>query len=195
MSERIFVEPTWYDKSDYEFPKDIYEKEIIKMDPGSAFGSGTHATTMTSAQMIDKYLEKNMKVLDLGTGSGILAIVAAKLGAENIDAIDIDTNAIKVASENAVKNDVADKLNLFVAELPKLEKRYDLIIANLVATLIIDLAEEFAKHLKPTSKIILSGIVEEKAADVMEKFSNSSFELVEKVNKDTWVTLVYSFIA
>ncbi len=188
LTDSFFVQPTW-DDEDLEDAK-----YTIKLDPGTAFGTGTHPTTMSSAKMLEKYLEEGVEVLDLGTGSGILAIVASKLGAKFIDAIDIDGNAILTAIENARQNSSLENIDFREAVITDVEKTYDLIVANLTANLHLETFEEYVGHSKPGTILILSGIIEAKADQVMSALAKTKFKYLEKLVVNDWHTIVYSLM-
>ena len=151
LTSRIVVNPSWIDYQ--PAPDEI----VVSLDPGGAFGSGQHETTRLCAQFGEMLIQPSMSVLDLGTGSGLLAIIAAKLGARPVTAVDIDPAAVAIAEENAAINQV--DLTLLVGELADLPHyAYAIIFANIITDVLIDLAPHFLRHLKTNARLILSGI-------------------------------------
>lgn len=186
LSKRLFVSPSWED-----FKAPAWAK-VISLDPGSAFGTGSHETTKLCAEYMDHWLSPESSVLDLGTGSGILAIGAAKLGARQVRAMDISEHCVEVCRENVEKNDVADIVECVTGELKDDHKQYDLITANLIAEVLIDLAPEFPKHLSPLGLLICSGIVTSKKDEVLRAFRKEGFKLFAQEERNDWHVLVFS---
>ncbi len=183
LSERLVINPSWieYDPK----PGEI----VISLDPGSAFGTGTHETTAMCAQLLDDYLASGASVLDLGSGSGILAIAASKLGAGRVEAIDIDQMAVDVAVENCRINAV--EVNCHQGELRDARSApYDLIIANIIADVIAALAPDVPKQLAPNGLWLVSGIIEDKFDLVLESAQKNGFELVERRERRDWCAAV-----
>lgn len=186
IGEKIVIVPAWekYTESEGEI--------IVRMDPGMAFGTGTHETTRLVILLLEKYTKAGMRVLDVGTGSGILAICASKLGAKECKAYDIDPMAVRVARENIkdsgltnVTCDTSDLLRQVDLEGGK----YDLICANIVADIIIRMNPDVAKYLKDDGVILASGIITERANDVIASFEENGFRIVEKVEDNGWCAL------
>ncbi len=186
IGERLVVVPAWekYDAKEGDL--------ILKMDPGMAFGTGTHETTRLVAMLIEKYVKENDVCLDLGTGSGILAIAASKLGAKSVNAYDIDPVAVRVAGENVndngITNIVCGRSDLFAGVE---EKTYDLICANIVADIIIRMLPDVEKFLKPGGILITSGIIEERAEEVLKAAENTPLEYVEMKEEKSWCAIVF----
>ncbi len=173
VGEKIHIVPTWYEQHVNE--SDI----VIRLDPGMAFGTGYHPTTQLSLQMLEKSIRPNHIVADVGTGSGILAIAAIKLGAKHVDAIEIDPTAIPVARTNFVNNSVAKQVTLHDADgLRTFQRKYDLIIANILTKAIIPLIPYCRDRLYPDGRIILSGILKSEQSDVQETLKENGFECV-----------------
>ena len=184
IGSHLVVKPTW---EDYEAqPDDL----IIELDPGMAFGTGTHETTNMCMQLLEKHLEDGMRVMDVGTGSGILAIAAARLGARNILAIDIDPDAVKVAIENVALNGVEDYVRVVVGDLCKSEAMpCDLAVANIVADAICMLSGPLTRHLEKDKLLICSGIIREKEQQVMDAATEAGYTLFDRIEKGEWVAL------
>ncbi len=189
VGDRLVIVPMWedYEATDGEV--------IVKMDPGMAFGTGTHETTRLVAGLIEKYMKTGDSVLDVGTGSGILSICASKLGAGMCAAYDIDPVAVRVAEENCEKNGCADKIKCGVSDLLKdvdiPEGGFDFALANIVADIIIRLSPDIGKCLKDGAFYITSGIIDERKADVLEAMTEVGFELCESVHENGWCAMVF----
>lgn len=189
VGERLVIVPMWE-------PYDAKENElIVKMDPGMAFGTGTHETTRLVAGLIEKYMTPGDKVLDVGTGSGILSICAAKLGAGACAAYDIDPVAVRVANENCEKNDCDGIVKCGVSDLLHDVEipcgGFDFAVANIVADIIIRLSPDIGKCLKDGARYITSGIIDERVDDVKSAMSAVGFGLVEEVHENGWCAIVF----
>lgn len=187
ISNRIIIKPTW---------KKIASKKgqiIIEIDPGMAFGTGSHASTMMCLKAADKlsYLIKGNSILDVGTGSGILAITSAKLGAKKVIGIDIDEEAVKVAREN-IKLNKADK-NVVISARPleKIKDRFSVIFANIIAEELIKIASLLNKKIMDNGFLILSGILNEKANEVEAAYEGLGFKLFKTYKKGEWACLLF----
>ena len=185
ISDRVTIVPLW---EDYTARKG---EVIVKMDSGQAFGSGTHETTRLCAEKLEAYLADGMRVLDVGTGSGILAILAAKLGASHIDGYDIDPIAVRVAAENAAENGVSNKITLGVSDLlSAVRGTYDVICANIVADIVIRMAPDVARHLAANGVLIASGIIESREAEVRAALAAGGLTVIETDYEKDWTVLV-----
>ena len=180
IGKNIIIVPAWEDYNAEE--SDI----IVKIDPGMAFGTGTHETTALCAELIEKYMPKGKKVLDVGTGSGILAIIASKLGAKEVDALDIDPNAVKSAQENCLANNVSNVTCRQSDLIRAVTGKYDFISANIVADIIIRMSENVGDFLNPGGMLIVSGIIEAQAEQVYRAIISKGFDLMEKLDKNDW---------
>lgn len=186
LSKRLFVVPSWL-----EFKRPV-GTQLISLDPGSAFGTGSHETTQMTAEFIDKYMKPGSKVLDLGTGSGILAIAAAKLGARSVRAIDISEQSVEVCRSNVEMNKVDDKVCSARGELKDDRSSYDIIAANLIAEILIDLAPEMPKHLNDLGLVICSGIIDHKLQGVLKAFKKAGMTVFDQNEKNDWHTVVFT---
>ncbi len=187
IGEKIVIVPAW-EKYDAK-PNEV----IVRMDPGMAFGTGSHETTRLVGTLIEKYLKKGDRALDVGTGSGILAIISSLLGASSVDAYDIDPVAVKVANENIKDNGVTN-VACEVSDLLKSVKKdnkYDLISANIVADIIIRMSPELADYADDGCIFIASGIINSRADEVIEAMSETPFELIETLEEKDWVALAF----
>lgn len=184
IGSHLVVKPTW---EPYQAQQ---EDLVIELDPGMAFGTGTHETTNMCMQLLEKHLQDGMRVMDVGTGSGILAIAAARLGAKQVLAIDIDPSAVKVANENVALNDVQDQVRVVVGDLCKSEAMpCDLAVANIVADAICMLAGPLTRHLEKDRLLICSGIIREREQDVMNAALQAGYTLFDRIEKGEWVAL------
>ncbi len=185
ITEHIVIKPTW---ETYEAAAD---ELVIEIDPGMAFGTGTHPTTSLCVQLLEKYIEPNKDtVLDVGCGSGILSIAAALIGAKDILAVDIDPIAVQVSKENIELNQLSSKIKVLEGDLTKgLQKKADIIVANLMADLVIILSKDVAAHLKEKSIYISSGILIEKKEVVASAIQACGFHILEIVEEGEWCAL------
>ena len=191
----ILIKPTWE-----EIPQEHKDKLLIQIDPGTAFGTGQHETTQLCIRAIRKYLKPNDVILDVGTGSGILAIAALLLGAKKAVGTDLDENAIVAARENTQANQIDPALfevytgNLIddpvIKETVGYEK-YDVVVANILADVIIPLQAEVAPHLKKGGIFITSGIINTKEQAVKDAFAlNQELEVIETAYQGEWVSII-----
>ncbi len=185
ISERFTVVPSW----------EVYEKQqdnelIIELDPGMAFGTGTHPTTVLCLQSLEKYLQPNEEVVDIGTGSGVLSIGAALLGAKTVHALDLDEVAVRSARENIALNKVDHLIEVHHGNLlDTVEKPADVVVANILADIILSFTDDAFKVVKPGGLYITSGIIGAKRAEVEQGLVNSGFELVETMEMEDWVAI------
>lgn len=184
---RIVIVPQW---EKYEAEDDDI---IVKMDPGMAFGTGTHETTRLVINLLEKYTEKGVRVLDVGCGSGILAICAAKLGAGICRAYDIDPMAVRVAKENVVINEVDNIVSCEKSDLLKnvdcSDGKYDVVCANIVADIIIRMAPDVGRYMADNGVLLASGIISERAADVVNALEGNGLKVVERVEENGWCAM------
>lgn len=188
LTDRIVIKPTWEEYRAEE--NDI----IVEMDPGMAFGTGTHETTQMCSILLDKYISANHDVLDVGCGTGILSIIASKLGAKKIEAIDIDEVAVRVAKENIEINGEAGKIKAFQAILSDLkagDEKFDIIVANIIANVIIDLSSLIPYYLKKNSLFITSGIIKERKQDVIDACLKNGMSFIDDLEMGEWVAMVF----
>ncbi len=159
----------------------------LMLDPGLAFGTGTHPTTALCLQWLDGAGLNNKNILDFGCGSGVLAIAALMLGAQHCDATDIDPQALQATEDNAKENSVIDKLDAMKPEqLP--DQQYDIVLANILAGPLVDLASQLASYTKSGGDIVLSGILESQANEIISAYSQW-FDLDTPVVQDEWVRI------
>ena len=188
ISSRLVVRPSWEEFAAQ--PDDV----VIEIDPGMAFGTGTHGTTRLCLEALASAFEgatPPRRVLDVGTGSGILAIAAAAYGAEQILACDIDPEACAIAFENAALNQLDDQISFSIAPLEELEGEFDLVLANILAEENIRLADALVAHLAPGGRLVLSGILIEKEEMVADAFKRYQLGVPEIRHNEDWSCLVY----
>lgn len=185
VGQRVVVKPTWEDYA-------IQEGDlIIELDPGMAFGTGTHETTSMCIRELEKYVNKDSKVFDIGCGSGILAIAAAKLGAKEVVAVDLDEVAVKVAKENVLENKVEKSVSVMHGNLTDVIKdKADVIVANIIADIIKILAKDVQNFMKEDAMFISSGIILDKVEEVKESLIENGFEIVEVQKLGEWSAIV-----
>ncbi len=183
-TDRLVVKPTW---EEYQLDTD---ELLIEIDPGQAFGTGQHETTVSVLALLEKNLSSELNILDVGTGTGILSIAAAKLGADNITAIDIDPTAVKVAKENAQLNDVAGKIEFLQGDLvEEIDEKYDLVIANILPEIIKKLIPDLNRVCELKARAILSGIIREKEAEIRAELKKHNFLVEAVIYKGDWVSI------
>lgn len=205
VDDTIVIKPTWQTLAEKK-EDDI----VIDIDPGVAFGTGSHETTKLCILNIKKYLKDGQKILDVGCGSGILSIIAIKLGAKTVAATDIDPNAVTAAHENAEVNQVVacdtleelgkdgKQMGIFAGDIISDanfrkslgEESYDLVVANILADVIIPLSAVIAENMKPGALFISSGIIEMKREEVKAALLCNQFEIVEETKMGDWVSFV-----
>lgn len=181
---RVIIEPSWNPYPD-PGPGDI----VVTLDPGMAFGTGTHPSTAMCIEALQEIPIENCIVWDVGTGSGLLAITAAKLGAERVEAVDIDPVAVEVCQQNAEINQTAIRVQQ--GSLDKLDGRADVIAANIIADVIIDLLPLAYQRLKPEGVILASGIIDSRGDDVKGEALNCGFEVLFKLQQDEWILFAF----
>lgn len=184
IGEKLLIRPTWRDNYDPG------ERIVLNIDPGLAFGTGNHETTRLCLETLEKYIHGGEKMLDVGCGSGILAIAGLLLGAKEALGVDIDQMAVKTAEENAEINGVADRFNVVCGNLTdKVSGKYDVIAANIVADAIIMLSSGVKNFMDENTVYIMSGIIDTRHDDVVNAIKND-FEIVEEIADNGWVCLV-----
>jgi ribosomal protein L11 methyltransferase len=186
IGRRLLITPSWKRDHDSEI-----DRVVIQIDPGMAFGTGTHETTRGCLEMLEKYWTGGT-LLDVGTGTGILAIAAARLHPQSrIVAFDVDPEAVEVALENAQINGVADQIDITVDRISCYAGLdFDLTVANLTADVIIPIAADLKKTLKPGGVLIVSGILGEQAADVIQAFESHNLHRTDTLRDGEWITQV-----
>ena len=184
VGEKLMVVPSW---EHYQPEK---EDVVITLDPGMAFGSGTHATTRLCMRLIEQFLSPGQDMLDVGTGSGILAVTALKLGARRAVGVDIDATAVRVAGENAALNGVEENLSVICGDLAcDVKGRFQLITANIVADIIIRLTPDVPPLLQDGGTFVVSGIIDSREQDVRDALEQNGFQVISSLTEGGWVAL------
>jgi ribosomal protein L11 methyltransferase len=187
IGRKLFIRPLWVDVE--IAPDDV----VIALDPGMAFGTGTHPTTQLCLEALEDAVQPGVKVLDLGTGSGILAIGAAKLGAAHILALDIDPIAVKVTQENIEQNEVAAKITAQQGSLENVitsARRFDLVVVNILARIIIMMCDQhLGDTVRPGGRALFSGIILEQADDVEAALRKTGLEPTARRQEGDWVLI------
>jgi len=190
VGQRFVVKPSW--QAYTPRPDDV----VVELDPGMAFGTGLHPSTRLCLVALEEHLTPGMRVLDVGTGSGILAIAAARLGAGPVLALDIDPIAVKAARANVAANKVEHIVSVEPGSWPTLKpcaQAFDIVLANILAETIVELLNEGLGHcLKEAGLIVVSGIIESQEAMVVEALAAQSVDIVERLQEKDWVALVGS---
>jgi len=187
VGKAFWITPPW------ATPPILGRRQVITIEPGMAFGTGTHATTRGCMEFIEKVAAQvrgtEFSALDVGTGSGILAIALVKLGAERVWALDVDPVALKVARENLGCNHVQKNVHLSEAKLSRIRKSFPVVVANLTAETIIDLAGALGSKVAPKGFLILSGILNPKTQQVIDQFV-PEFKVMRRKREKEWMTLL-----
>lgn len=182
VTDKIIIVPDWleYDDKDNEV--------VIRLEPGCAFGTGTHQTTQLCMKALEKYMKKGDRVADIGMGSGILSILAKKLGASYVYGCDNDDTVIEVAKENAKKNGVECEFELGTAD--KVHDKFDFVCANILHFVLAEIMGDLKNLMKTGALMSLSGILDEKKQMVIDAYQKEGLELVEEIPQDQWTSFV-----
>jgi ribosomal protein L11 methyltransferase len=187
LGTRTLVRPLWVEVEPE--PNDI----VIALDPGMAFGTGTHPTTQLCLEALERMVTPGLDVLDLGCGSGILSIAAAKLGAGKIIAVDIDQIAVDTTIENASQNGVADNIQTYRGSLETVitsARRFDLLVVNILAKIIIEMCDhKLGQTVRPGGRAIFSGIIEDQRADVEAALRKTGLEPITYYQQTDWILI------
>lgn len=185
VGQRLVIRPSWLD---YDARTDDV---VVQLDPGMAFGTGLHPTTQLCLCALETLVQPEAEVVDLGTGSGILAVAAAKLGAKRVLALDSDEQAVEVARANVIANDVDEHVSVRRGSLSQVSGVYDLVVVNILARVIVEMLEEgLAERLRPDGVLIAAGIIADKTDDVIAAFGRSNLELIGRRQRGDWVSLL-----
>lgn len=184
VGSRIVVKPLWE-----ECKLKPYEL-LVELDPGMAFGTGTHETTRMCIQALERYVTEEAEVFDIGTGSGILAISAAKLGAKNVLGVDLDPVAVDSAKQNVEYNNLSNIEILHGNLMEVVKGKANVVIANIIADVILFLVPEIKAFIKDNGYFISSGIIKDRSNDVINKLKENGFEVVEVNNQGEWICIV-----
>jgi ribosomal protein L11 methyltransferase len=186
ISKRFTVVPTWE-----EYTPVSSDELIIELDPGMAFGTGTHPTTVMSIQGLERFVKSDDVVIDVGTGSGVLSIASAMLGAKKVTALDLDEVAVESAKMNIKLNKVHPVVDVFQNNLLEgIQEKADVIVANILAEVIVRFTDAAAQCLKPGGYFITAGIIQQKKDEVKESIESAGFQIEETVQMEDWVSFI-----
>ena len=188
ITDNIVIKPSWdeYEPSDNEI--------VVEIDPGLAFGTGTHETTSLCVEFLEKYAKNKKKLLDIGCGSGILMLIGKKLGVEKVVGIDIDEKVNDVVLENFSKNGINDNFQVIIGNLvDNVNEKYDLVVSNILVDVLEKLLEDIEKALEKGAIVIFSGILNEKEEAFLKKAKNYNLKQIDRKDKNNWVSLVFKY--
>ncbi|MDQ0156015.1 50S ribosomal protein L11 methyltransferase [Robertmurraya andreesenii] len=186
ISEKFTIVPTWE-----EYTPVHSDELIIELDPGMAFGTGTHPTTVMSIQALERTIEEGFQVIDVGTGSGVLSIAAAMLGASRVEALDLDEVAVNSAKINIKLNKVHDRVTVRQNNLlDGISEPVDVIVANILAEVIVRFTDDAARLVKPGGYFITAGIILQKKQEVKDAITTAGFEIIETLQMEDWVSFI-----
>ena len=183
VTERLVICPSW-ERFDAQ-PDQI----VIELDPGMAFGTGHHETTRQCMRLLERYLTPQQRILDVGCGSGILAITAIRLGASHAVGIDIDADAIAVAIENAERNGVANACSFSAQPIEAITERFPLLVANIQAHILHPMREDLWQRVEPNGILLLSGLLHDQIPALQEAFLDGGHHFLEHIAEETWSSL------
>lgn len=185
IGERIVIKPSWEE----HYPKE--GEIIIELDPGMAFGTGTHETTIMCIEALEKYIKAGDIVYDIGCGSGILSVVSSKLGADKVIGVDLDELCVKISNENILLNKVEDLIDIRRGNLlDVITGKADVIVSNIIAEIIVGMTGDIKEFLKDKGIFIASGIINSKVDLVETALIDSGFNIVDIINRNEWVCIV-----
>lgn len=188
ITENIVIKPSW----------DDYEEEdgeiVVEIDPGLAFGTGTHETTSLCVEFLEKYSKGKNNLLDVGCGSGILMLIAKKLGVHKVTGIDIDDKVERVVHENFEKNKIEDNYKVIIGNLvDDISEKYDLVVSNILVDVLMELLKNIEKTLEDGAVVIFSGILKEKEEMFLKKTEKYNLKKIDRNEKNNWVSLVFEY--
>ena len=188
ITDDIVIKPSWdkYEPSDNEI--------VVEINPGLAFGTGTHETTSLCVEFLEKYAQNKKKLLDIGCGSGILMLIGKKLGVEKVVGIDIDEKVNDVVLENFSKNGINENFQVIIGNLvDDVNEKYDLVVSNILVDVLEKLLEDIEKILEKDAIVIFSGILNEKEEAFLKKAKNYNSKQIDRKEKNNWVSLVFKY--
>ena len=188
ITDNIVIKPSWdeYEPSDNEI--------VVEIDPGLAFGTGTHETTSLCVEFLEKYAQNKKKLLDIGCGSGILMLIGKKLGVEKVVGIDIDEKVNDVVLENFSKNGINENFQVIIGNLvDDVNEKYDLVVSNILVDVLEKLLDDIEKILEKDATVIFSGILNEKEEAFLKKAKNYNLKQIDRKEKNNWVSLVFKY--
>ncbi|HEV2066445.1 MAG TPA: 50S ribosomal protein L11 methyltransferase [Thermomicrobiales bacterium] len=187
IGDRVVIRPPW---QEYEPAGDDV---VVELDPGMAFGTGLHPSTKLSVLGVEQVVRRGDRVFDVGTGSGILAIAALKLGAAHADTVDVETVAVRATRENAERNGVSERLSVALGTAgpgEPFQGEYDVVLANIIARILVELSDSLVKAARRGGSLVLAGIIESREQDVIDAFAAHGARVVTRRQLDDWVSLV-----
>ncbi|MBR2590964.1 MAG: 50S ribosomal protein L11 methyltransferase [Clostridia bacterium] len=186
IGKKMCICPSW------EQAQGVQDRAVLYLEPGMAFGTGTHATTCLCMEVMEDYITPGCEVLDVGCGSGILALSALLLGAKRAEGVDIDEKAVKTARENAARNGFDEAQAVFTQGdlTEKIHGSFDVIVANIVADVIVLLCRDITAFMKEHTVLIVSGVIEPSEAQVLEAFRQCGLAVLRKEQKEDWLSFV-----
>lgn len=188
ITPSIVIKPSW---EKYEPERD---EKVIEIDPGMAFGTGTHETTALCVEFLEKYSRDKKKLLDIGCGSGILMLIAKKFGIEKVSGIDIDDKVEEVVLENFRRNGVYENFDVIIGNLvDNINEKYDIVVSNILVDVLTELLENIENVLEKNSTVIFSGILKEKEESFLEKTKKYKLKKIDRSEKNNWVSLVFEY--
>ena len=188
ISDKIVIKPTFK-----EYIPQTNEL-VLMIDPKMSFGTGEHQTTQLVLNLLERYVKPGMKVLDVGSGTGVLAITAVKLGAASAVAVDNDEWCYENCKENAELNNVSNSIKIITGDIKNVdEKGFDLVLANIQKNILLEILDDLKMKIKENGILILSGLLLKDEEEIMISYSDSGFTFVEKSVKDDWISLVFNF--
>lgn len=188
ITDNIIIKPSW---DDYEASEG---ETVIEIDPGMAFGTGTHETTALCVEFLEKYVPGKKKLLDVGCGSGILMLIGKILGVEKVVGIDIDSNVKDVVIENFEKNNIKDNYEIIIGDLVEdINEKYDLVVSNILVDVLTELLENIEKILEKGATVIFSGIIKDKEEEFLRKTKEHNLIEIDRSEKNNWVSLVFKY--
>ena len=190
IGQRLVIRPSWREY----IPKG--EEVVLELDPGMAFGTGLHPTTRLCLEQVEQRTRPGMRIIDVGTGSGILALAAAKLGAESVYCIDNSSVAVESATANAALNGLSDKITVVLGILDETEAahmagQFDIVLVNILAHIIGRMAPQLAEVVAPGGLVIASGIIEARRPDAEQPLLAAGLELIDQAMIDDWLVLIF----
>ena len=185
IGNKLLIKPVWYDDIDTD-------RVVLNIEPGLAFGSGTHQTTRLCLETLENYITDGCEVLDVGCGSGILSVASLLLGADSAIGVDIDKLAVKTAKDNGALNNFSEpRLTFKEGNLTdKIDGKFDVVVANIVADIIIKLSSDIQKYMKPDGYFITSGIIDMREDEILNAFNENNFEVIDRHEDGGWLCFV-----
>ena len=188
VGDRVVVRPPWQEY------RPAGDDVVVLLDPGMAFGTGTHPTTQIALRLFERLPIAGKTIFDVGSGSGIIAIAAAKLGASHVDGVDIDPVSVRQANANILLNDAGELVSIWKSDMApgqQPEQRYDIVVANIIARVLVELAEQIVSAVAPDGWLVLSGIIDSKEANVIEQYQASGFEMTDRLQIEDWIGQIW----